>query len=236
MNKYLDSEEEYERPIDFLGTFIKYLSYWKWFAASLLIFLSLGYIYLKFTLPTYEVSTSILLKDDQKGGGTAEINAFKEMGLFTQKNNVDNELEVLNKSILVEQVVHELGIYATYTQVGTLEFIKTLGINHNFPDLGTFDEKILYGAECPILVSLPDTVLNKMSSAYAFEILIHPYGEYEFSGVYNDQKFLVKASISDQQVKLPFGKINIVRGKYKPTEDMIVAVVLQNPLSILLTD
>jgi capsular exopolysaccharide synthesis family protein len=231
MNKYPNSEEEYENPIDFLGIFIKYLSYWKWFIASLVIFLTLGIVYLKFVLPSYEITTAILLKDDQKGGGTAEINAFKEMGLFTQKNNVDNELEVLNKSILVQQVVRELGIYATYTQVETLKFISALGINGRNAKFATYDEKILYGTECPILVSLPDTVLNNMTGAFAFEILIHPYGEYEFSGVYNDQRFLVKASISDHQVKLPFGQINIVRGKYKPTEDMVVGVVLQNPMS-----
>jgi len=232
MNKYPDSEEELERPIDFLGTFIKYFSYWKWFALSLIIFLTIGYTYLKFALPSYEVNTAILLKDDQKGGGTAEINAFKEMGLFTQKNNVDNELEVLNKSILVQQVVRELGIYATYTQIGTLKFLSVIGINPRNIDFASYDEKILYGAECPILVSMPDTVLNNMTGVYAFEILIHPYGEYEFSGVYNDQKYLVKASISDHQVTLPFGKINIVRGKYKPTEDMVVGVVLQNPMSM----
>ena len=231
MNKYPNSEEEYENPIDFLGIFIKYLSYWKWFIASLVIFLTLGIVYLKFALPSYEITTAVLLKDDQKGGGTAEINAFKEMGLFTQKNNVDNELEVLNKSILVQQVVRELGIYATYTQVETLKFISALGINGRNAKFATYDEKILYGTECPILVSLPDTVLNNMTGAFAFEILIHPYGEYEFSGVYNDQRFLVKASISDHQVMLPFGKINIVRGKYKPTEDMVVGVVLQNPMS-----
>lgn len=231
MNKYPDTEEEFERPIDFLGTFINYFSYWKWFVLSLIIFLTIGYTYLQFALPSYEVNTAILLKDDQKGGGTAEINAFKEMGLFTQKNNVDNELEVLNKSILVQQVVRELGMYATYTQIGTLKFLSVIGINPRNAAFASYDEKILYGAECPILVSMPDTVLNNMTGAYAFEILIHPYGEYEFSGVYNDRKYLVKASISDHQVVLPFGKINIARGKYKPTEDMVVGVVLQNPMS-----
>lgn len=231
MNKYPDSEEEFERPIDFLGTFINYFSYWKWFVLSLIIFLTIGYTYLQFALPSYEVNTAILLKDDQKGGGTAEINAFKEMGLFTQKNNVDNELEVLTKSILVQQVVRELGMYASYTQIGTLKFLSVIGINPRNAAFASYDEKILYGAECPILVSMPDTVLNNMTGAYAFEILIHPYGEYEFSGVYNDRKYLVKASISDHHVLLPFGKINIVRGKYKPTEDMVVGVVLQNPMS-----
>ncbi len=231
MNKYPDTEEEFERPIDFLGTFINYFSYWKWFVLSLIIFLTIGYTYLQFALPSYEVNTAILLKDDQKGGGTAEINAFKEMGLFTQKNNVDNELEVLNKSILVQQVVRELGMYATYTQIGTLKFLSVIGINPRNAAFASYDEKILYGAECPILVSLPDTVLNNMTTAYAFEILIHPYGEYEFSGVYNDQKYVVKSSISEREVKLPFGKINIARGKYKPTDDMVVDVVLQNPMN-----
>ena len=92
MNKYTDSEEEFEQPIDFPGIFIKYISFWKWFIVSLIICLSIGVVYLKFTLPDYEATSAILLKDDQKGGGMAEMNAFKDLGLLTQKNNVDNEL------------------------------------------------------------------------------------------------------------------------------------------------
>ena len=82
--------QEETKQVDLSKLTAKYFSFWKWFAASMVLCLIIAFIYLKFTLSGYEVTTSILLKDDQKGGGTAEINAFKDMGLFTQKNNVDN--------------------------------------------------------------------------------------------------------------------------------------------------
>jgi len=229
MKKYLASEQEFEEQIDFVGIFMKYLSYWKWFIASLILFLIIAMVYLKFTLPSYEVYTSVLLKDDTKGGGSLEMKAFKEIGLFTQKNDVDNELEVLNKTILVEQVIRELGIYANYTKIGSFQILRQLGIYPGATRFGTYKEKILYGSECPILVRLPDAYLNKMKDAIEFNILTHSYGVYEFSGTYKNEKYNVKASISDSYVMLPFGRLNITRGDFRPGQDMIMRVVLENP-------
>ena len=232
MNKYSEFQEEDEKKTDYIRIFYTYISFWKWFIASVFICVAVSMIYLKFTLPTYEVNTSILLKDDQKGGGTTEINAFKDMGLLTQKNNVDNELEELNKLILVQQAVRELGLYANYTQIGTFEIFKMMGIDVNNSGIGTFKEKVIYGPECPVLVSLPDEMINNLNKGIEFKILIHPYGEYEFMGSYQKKKYLVKASISDNQVILPFGKIYLKRGKFRPSEEMLVDVSLQSPVKI----
>ncbi|HET7732904.1 MAG TPA: polysaccharide biosynthesis tyrosine autokinase, partial [Paludibacter sp.] len=229
MNKYSEFEKEFEeegKQIDFVGVFFYYLSYWKWFVVSLFVCIAISLVYLRFALPGYEASTSILLKDDQKGGGALEMNAFKEMGLLTQKNNVDNELEVLNKSILAEQVVRELGLYVNYTQIGRFQFVPNY-----FSDFGKYKEKVLYGSECPILVRLPDELLTEMHNIIEFEILVHSYGVYEFSGSFRGKKYNVKASISDNHVMLPFGRLNILRGKFRPSQDMIVNVVIQSPMS-----
>ena len=231
MNKYTDSEEEFEQPIDFLGIFIKYISFWKWFIVSLIICLFIAVVYLKFALPDYEATSAILLKDDQKGGGMAEMNAFKDLGLLTQKNNVDNELEVLKTATLVEMVVRELGIYATYTQIETIPIIRSMGIDSKYSKFGTYNDKIIYGPECPILVRLPESALENMNKGIEFQILIRPIGEYEFSGTYQNKKYTVKASISDNQVILPFGKLNIKRGQFRPSQDMLLNVVLQSPVS-----
>jgi tyrosine-protein kinase Etk/Wzc len=231
MNKYPDSEEEFERPIDFPGIFIKYISYWKWFIVSLIMCLCIAFIYLKFALPDYEAGTAVLLKDDQKGGGTAEMNAFKDLGLFTQKNNVDNELEVLKTSTLVELVVRELGIYATYTQIETFPVIRSLGMDSRYSKFGTYSDRILYGPECPILVRLPESAFENMTKGIEFQILVRPMGEYEFSGIYDHKKYKIKASISDNQVLLPFGKLLIKRGQLRPSEDMLLNVVIQSPAS-----
>ena len=114
MNNYSESDEEYnylsEQPIDIIGQFIKYTSYWKWFVVSLIVCMTIAVLYLEFALPTYKIKTSILFKDDVKGGGSVEMTAFKDMSLLTQKNNVDNELKLLKSSLIVEKVIRELGI------------------------------------------------------------------------------------------------------------------------------
>ncbi len=229
MSKYSDLDELNEKPIDFVGIFFKYFSFWKWFLISGIICLIIAFIYIKSVFPTYEVTSSVLLKDDQKGGGTPEINMFKDMGLFSQKNNVDNELEVLHTETLMDQVVRELGINVNYTQIGTFQVLKTLGIDTKNKKWAKFREKILYGSECPILVSLPDSILDKIGGI-GFEILVHPYGEYEFSGTYQDKDFKVKSSISEQYVNMPFGRLNISRGLYRPTKDMLIDVFIQRPI------
>jgi capsular exopolysaccharide synthesis family protein len=232
MNKYLNPVEEFEKPIDFAGQFFKYLTYWKWFIISLIVCLALAFIYLKITPNNYEVTTSILLKDDQKGGGSTEMNAFKEMGLFTQKNNVDNELEALNKSLMVEQVVRELGLYATYTRINALPLVGLLGSDAKDIKIGAFNTANIYGLQCPVLVKLPENVLDTMSTVIKFFVTVHTNGIYDFNGVYRDYKYTVKASISDHQVKLPFGEILITRGNFRPGNDMIVEITLQNPLKV----
>jgi len=226
-----NNSEEFDEPIDFLGFFIKYFSHWKWILLSVFVCVVFALVNLKFTLPNYEVTTTVLLKDDQKGGGTAELNAFKEMGLFTQKNNVDNELEVLKTSTLMQDVVRELGIYVNYIQLGKFQILDQIGIDTKDLNIGIYKQKVLYGSECPLLVSLPNDVLENMTEAISFRVLVHPYGEYVFWGTYQGEKYSVKSSISEKTVKLPFGKVDLARGKFKPTEDMLIDVVIQNPLS-----
>jgi capsular exopolysaccharide synthesis family protein len=230
MNEYTEFEEDNERPADTVGIIMKYISYWKWFVASVFLCFVFALVHLKYALPEYEASTSILIKDDEKGGGSSEMGAFKQMGIFSQKNNVDNELEVLKTITLVEQVVREIGIYGSYTEIGSLPLIRNLAENMGMDDFGTFKEKIIYGSSSPILVRLPDSVLDTLSYYISFKILIHPSGVYEFSGTHWDKKYNVKASISDSKVMLPFGEVYLERGKYRPTKDMLIEVVLQNPM------
>ena len=228
MNKYSEFVEEETKQIDLTKLTAKYFSFWKWFVGSVVCCLIIAFIYLKFTLPGYEITTSILLKDDQKGGGSAEINAFKDMGLFTQKNNVDNELEMLNKAKIVKQAVKELGLYVNYTQMNTVKLIQDLHLNNIFPGFGNYHYKVLYGDESPLLMTLPENELDKIYKNIEFKVLVHPYGLYEFSGRFNNKKYFVKASISDNNVMLPFGKILLKRGAFRPTEKMDIDVVLQN--------
>jgi len=214
MNTYLENEEEKEETIDLLGIFFKYLSYWKWFVLSVAICFVVAMVYLKTTTKIYKVDTVVLLKDDKKGGGMSELNALKDIGLLNQKNNVDNELEVLKTNTLIEQVVRELGIYVSYKEKGT------------------FKTQYLYGSDCPIHLELPEAELDTMIVKHEFEVSMVTKDGYEFSGTYLDKDFTVKASRLDSQVVLPFGRIIIKNDSYIPSQDMIVSVTLSSPARV----
>ncbi len=94
--------------------FFKYLSYWKWILLSLLVFLFFGACYLFFTPSKYEVTASILIKDDKKLGGAAN-SVLDELDLFSAKKNVDNELEILRSYTLMEEVVKKLNLQTSYS-------------------------------------------------------------------------------------------------------------------------
>ena len=236
MKKYSQAEDEFsilaEKPVDIVGVFMKYLSQWKWFLASMLLCIAIAAVYLTYKLPQYKVSTSILFKDDQKGGGSSEMNIFREMGVITQKNNVDNEIEILKKSLVVERVVRKLGLYATYTEMMPWDVVRQTGLNKFLPGIAERKVKILYGDESPVSVNLPENRLDNLEQNIVFDVLVKPSGDYEFSGSYLGNSYNLKAASTDSMANLPFGKLQLIKGKTSPAQDMIVRVELQHPLNV----
>lgn len=230
MNKNLGVEEEYfmlsEKKIDVMSILMKYLSYWKWFVISIIFCLAIAAAYLYFALPKYEITTSILFRDDQKGG-TSELNVFREMGVVTRKSNVDNEVEILKKSMVAESVVKELHLYASYTEMESLFELDKIWTNA--PKRKT---AVLYGDELPVRIQLPEDRLNSLSEKISFDLLVYPNGNYLFSGKFNGDKYEVKAQENDSILQLPFGVLRLFRGKTKPTENMWLKVQIQHPLSV----
>lgn len=89
----------------------KYLIHWKWFVLSAVLCLIFAFLYLRYTTPSYEASTSILVKDEKKGGMLSELSAFSDLGLSGGSvNNVDNEIEILKSRTLVESTVRQLNL------------------------------------------------------------------------------------------------------------------------------
>ncbi|GGF12500.1 GumC family protein [Flavobacterium limi] len=90
----------------------KYLIHWKWFILSAFLCLVLAFLYLRYTTPSYEATTSILVKDEKKGGMLSELSAFTDLGGLSGslKSNVDNEIEILKSRTLVESTIKELDL------------------------------------------------------------------------------------------------------------------------------
>lgn len=113
-----------------------YLVYWKWFVLSAFIALVGAYVYLRYTTPKYGITTTILIKDDKKGGFSNEMAAFSDLNLINGvKSSVDNEIVILKSKTLTENVVEQLGFNISYYMDGrvlTVESYKTSPVTVEF--------------------------------------------------------------------------------------------------------
>lgn len=86
-----------------------YLIHWHWFVLGVAICVIASYTYLRYTIPQYQASTTILVKDEKKGGMLSELSAFSDMGLSKgSMGNIDNEIEILKSRTIVERTVRKL--------------------------------------------------------------------------------------------------------------------------------
>jgi len=94
----------------------RYVIHWPWFVASVLICLIGAWGYLYFQIPVYQVSASIIIKDDKKGGnsGSADLENLGLGGVITSAQSIDNEIEVLRSKTILKEVVNSLELYITY--------------------------------------------------------------------------------------------------------------------------
>ena len=98
----------------------KYVSHWKWFVLAACISLSIAYVYLRYTIPQYRASTTILMKDEKKGGLSSELAAFADMGFGGAKSNIDNEIEILKSRTLIESTVRKMNLNISFVVEGKI--------------------------------------------------------------------------------------------------------------------
>lgn len=109
----------------------KYLVYWPWFVASVLVCLVLAFVYLRYQAPVYNVTASVLIKEDDSrnrsmGAAGGALEALQSMGGFSMSNNFDNEVEILKSRTLIKKVVTHLGLYTTISEKRFLGYNQPL--------------------------------------------------------------------------------------------------------------
>ena len=97
--------------IDFQKIIFKYLAHWPWFILSIFVLIVIGFVYLSTFQPLYQITATILIKDQNKGGG---IPSFEELDLFYKAKVVENEIEIIRSFTILEEVVDELNLQVQY--------------------------------------------------------------------------------------------------------------------------
>lgn len=103
----------------------KYLFYWKWILLSVIVCLIVAVMYLRYTTPKYSASTTILVKDERKGGLDSELAAFEDLGIGKGvKSNVDNETQIITSRTVMENAVKRLNLNVSYFTEGRVRITE----------------------------------------------------------------------------------------------------------------
>ena len=106
-----EAQESKEENIDVKELLFKYLIHWPWFVGTVVVCLIAAWVYLYMSTPVYNISATVLIKDDKKGGSAGMLSGLESLGLdgmVSSSQNIDNEIEVLRSKTIVKEVVEDL--------------------------------------------------------------------------------------------------------------------------------
>lgn len=152
--------EQSEEQVNIQELLFRYLIHWPWFVVSIIICIACAWGYLRLTTPIYNITATVLIKDEKKGAGASMSSDLEKMGLegfVSSSNNVDNEIEVLRSKSLAREVVNNLGLFVTYM------------------DEDEFPSKELYHTS-PVLVSLTPQEADKLPGRMEINMILQPTG------------------------------------------------------------
>ena len=138
---------------------------WYWFVLSLIIFGSLGAIYLRYTTPIYQSTAKLLIKDESGSNRRGQsLQNMSNLGIISNSTGIDNEMEILTSHSLAEDAIRDLKLYVNYLTKGR---VKDVILYRNQPLNVDVDPEHLEKLNAPIdLTITKDSIFYIVSGTY----------------------------------------------------------------------
>ena len=238
MDNIYRSDENQDEDLNLRTILDKYLIQWHWFVLAVGVSLIIAYTYLRYTTPQYQASTTVLVKDDRKGGMLSELSAFADIGLGgnSVKSNVDNEIEILKSRTLVESTVKRLKLNIGLFDKGNVITSEIYGNTPITVDFINVKPKFLTQKMVFELVELtPDTfTLENQLATDGKSLLLNEINEFKYGALVatqNGDLIITKSKEDKNQLKDLDKTISIV---VSPIENVVASFqsrIIVNPIS-----
>ncbi len=115
--------------LSFRDLFYKYVRFLPIFILSVAFALLGAYLYLRWTVPVYSASGSMIIKSEQRGGSADK---FDELFSNNKNQNIQSEIEIMKSNPLMQRVVNKLNLQFSYYAIGK---VKTINVYKGGPFL-----------------------------------------------------------------------------------------------------
>ena len=89
---------------------VKYIPYWPLFVILFILIFAGTFSFLKYALPNYQATASLIIKDEKKGNDDSRL--MESLNLIGSKKIIENEIEVLKSRPVIETVIKKMHLYA----------------------------------------------------------------------------------------------------------------------------
>jgi len=156
----------------------KYLPYWPLFVIFLILSLFTAWFYLRTSAPMYEITASIMLKDEKKGASDGEIR--KELNQIEDNKIVENEIEVIQSRTVMQNVVKNLHLYASIYEEDKL--IPRSAYNTSPILVTAYDpDQLTSNPKVQFSYNAKESIVSIGTHKYPMNSFVKtPYGEFKF--------------------------------------------------------
>ncbi|TXN35958.1 polysaccharide biosynthesis tyrosine autokinase [Flagellimonas hymeniacidonis] len=131
---------------------IVYIKQWKWFALSVVSIMTLAFLHVRYSIPQYSAQSKIQIIDEKST--SSELSVFRDLDFISGgKNNVEDEIEIIN------------------SKSNLIKVVKNLGINVRVFAMGKIVDSEIYGKPFPFNINFyePDSVINNSRLTFFVE-------------------------------------------------------------------
>lgn len=201
-------KETQSELIDFGALFRQYASKWYWFAISIALCCTLGFLYSRTVSPQYEVRANVRLTENSSAGNL--LSNMKDMGsLFGGNANAEDEVEVAMSHTVLRDVARKLGLT-------TVHYVVPMPM-----------KSVFMFTDYPVdVVPSPAIDLDTLRTAINFKIKVNDDGLARIEARARGKKIFTEKNVElPTVVSLPYGDFTVsLTDAYKPGKS-IKAVV-----------
>ena len=176
----------------------KYIVFLPLFIVSVGIALTVAYINLRYKVPIYSSSISLLIKDDKSSRGGGEDLISENLTTYKKKTNLANEIEMIKSNSMLSRVVRILNLNWQYFNEGNIKRIELYGnttIHANWVELR--DSSV--GASLRLVRKRESIYIeygpNRYKKVFSGDIVEFPFGKmrvfFDPNEILKDNKYLI---------------------------------------------
>jgi tyrosine-protein kinase Etk/Wzc len=208
---------ENSESISLLEIVLRFARYWKWFVLGIVLALAGVFLYLRYTTPVYNITSSIVLKEARDQRMEPSISGMDgiQLGGLGAVANLENEIYILQSRSIIRNVINRLNLHTSYVVSGRIK------------------SNDLY-KRSPVIVSMDQGNLDKMTQNISFNMTTNESdGTITISGLENEKEVDTVFTTLPAIIDTPQGHISFTKRPDTELGHYEMNVVIMHPNEVI---